>query len=329
MGNCCFAGGGQRIAVFAGAFDPVTDAHLMVIAEVLHLHDFDQVWVVPYTPVGSNRAPAASLLHRWMMMQMAVSSSFGSRFPVIVLDNFILEDVELGLPIDAPPTDNSKIREIKVPSKPLSNGTRTSDDRLEYVELENPSLASIEYSETRQGFTRDHFLHFLETISKITNPFPEHDFHVIIGSNKVEDIRKAYPDFDEPCILDWKFVVAPRLTFPMTLPLPSNFTMLGRGQSTKPVPKGANSPQPSRFLSVCFKNSHGEYRDPYQHISTNLTTHQVRHRLRSQGVDSVEGLIPPVVLAHIIRNELYVNGSDVREAPLKVSSSIGSNLSTL
>ena len=35
------------VAVFGGAFDPITDGHLMMAAEVVHAKLADAVWVVP------------------------------------------------------------------------------------------------------------------------------------------------------------------------------------------------------------------------------------------------------------------------------------------
>jgi len=272
-----------------------------------------RVWVVPYTPQLHRSPPSASLLHRWMMMQMAVSSSFGSRFPVFVLDDFLLEDLEL-LPAN---------QISKVPSKSKIEVSGSSGTYHELKDLPTPT-------ESSSASPRDHLSYFLESVEKVTSRFPHFTFTLIVGSNFLEGLQTSLKDIREPSIARWNFIVAPRLSHPISPQFPPNFTILGRNQSTK-ASHNDTMPQPS-ILSVCFGNRNHHQRDPHQHISTNLTTDQVRHRLRTLGVDSVEGLIPPVVLAHIVRNNLYVMEPVVGDPTLAVltvapCASFGSNLS--
>jgi nicotinate-nucleotide adenylyltransferase len=80
----------KRIAVFGGSFDPITDAHLKVMAEIIHAKMADEVWVVPCGP-RKDKNLIASPLDRLIMCHLAVNSSFGSHFPVLVKEIEIFE----------------------------------------------------------------------------------------------------------------------------------------------------------------------------------------------------------------------------------------------
>ena len=80
----------KRIAVFGGSFDPITDAHLKIMAEIIHAQMADEVWVIPCGP-RQDKKLVASPLDRLMMCHLAVDSSFGSRFPIKVKEIEIFE----------------------------------------------------------------------------------------------------------------------------------------------------------------------------------------------------------------------------------------------
>ncbi|MCJ7793038.1 MAG: nicotinate-nicotinamide nucleotide adenylyltransferase [Candidatus Marinimicrobia bacterium] len=80
----------KRIAVFGGSFDPITDAHLKVIAEIIHAEMADEVWVIPCGP-RKDKNLVACPLDRLIMCHLAVDASFGSRFPVLVKEIEIFE----------------------------------------------------------------------------------------------------------------------------------------------------------------------------------------------------------------------------------------------
>lgn len=84
----------RKIAVFGGSFDPITDAHLKVIAEIIHSKSADEVWVVPCAP-RQDKSLVVNPLHRFVMCNLAVDSTFGSRFPVFVKDFEIDEKVAI------------------------------------------------------------------------------------------------------------------------------------------------------------------------------------------------------------------------------------------
>ena len=81
----------KKIAILGGSFDPITDAHLKIAAEIIHAQTADEVWVVPCGP-RRDKALIASPLERYLMCNLAVDSSYGSRFPVKVKDFEIFEE---------------------------------------------------------------------------------------------------------------------------------------------------------------------------------------------------------------------------------------------
>lgn len=80
----------KRVTIFGGSFDPITDAHLKVAAEIVHSQMADEVWVIPCGPRPDKKLVADSL-HRYIMCHLAVNSSFGSRFPIYVKDFELFE----------------------------------------------------------------------------------------------------------------------------------------------------------------------------------------------------------------------------------------------
>lgn len=81
----------KKIAILGGSFDPITDAHLKIAAEIIHAQMADEVWVVPCGP-RKDKTLIANPLQRLIMCNLAVDSTFGSRFPVKVKDFEIFEE---------------------------------------------------------------------------------------------------------------------------------------------------------------------------------------------------------------------------------------------
>ncbi|MBM4402636.1 MAG: nicotinate-nicotinamide nucleotide adenylyltransferase [Candidatus Cloacimonetes bacterium] len=81
----------KQIALFGGSFDPITDAHLKVAAEIIHAQKADEVWVTPCGP-RKDKKLVASPLQRFIMCNLAIDSTFGSHFPVQVYDVEIQEN---------------------------------------------------------------------------------------------------------------------------------------------------------------------------------------------------------------------------------------------
>jgi len=82
----------RRVALYGGSFDPITNAHINVAAEIIHSKKADEVWVVPCGPRPDKPSLKTPALERFIMCHLAVNGTFGPRFPVKVCD------VEVRLP---------------------------------------------------------------------------------------------------------------------------------------------------------------------------------------------------------------------------------------
>ena len=76
----------KRIAVYGGAFDPITDGHLKCACEIIHARAADEVWIVPCGTRPDKPSLRTPYLHRLIMCHLAVDTSFGSTFPIRVCD---------------------------------------------------------------------------------------------------------------------------------------------------------------------------------------------------------------------------------------------------
>lgn len=76
----------RKVAVYGGAFDPITNAHLTCAAEVVHSCSADEVWLVPCGPRPDKPNLKTPAVDRYCMCQVAVNTSFSQRFPVKVSD---------------------------------------------------------------------------------------------------------------------------------------------------------------------------------------------------------------------------------------------------
>merc|ERR1711971_555167 len=72
----------KKIGIYGGHFDPPTNAHLLLAAEVLHHGNVDELWLCPTGP-QPDKTPAR---HRYAMCEIAVSSWYSSSLPVSVTD---------------------------------------------------------------------------------------------------------------------------------------------------------------------------------------------------------------------------------------------------
>eukprot|EP01065_Artemidia_motanka_P026902 TRINITY_DN3213_c1_g2_i1.p1 TRINITY_DN3213_c1_g2~~TRINITY_DN3213_c1_g2_i1.p1 ORF type:complete len:344 (+),score=67.33 TRINITY_DN3213_c1_g2_i1:60-1034(+) len=75
--------GSRRVAVYGGAFDPITNAHLTCCSEIIHSESADEVWICP-----SGDRPDKPMLRpaidRVIMCEIAVNTTFSTEFPVKV-----------------------------------------------------------------------------------------------------------------------------------------------------------------------------------------------------------------------------------------------------
>lgn len=81
--------GRRKVAIYGGAFDPITNSHMTVAAEIIHSGHADEVWIVPSGP-RPDKPHLTKAVERYCMAQVAVNSIFSPGFPVKVSN----QDVE-------------------------------------------------------------------------------------------------------------------------------------------------------------------------------------------------------------------------------------------
>jgi len=94
LASFCFAGdrsalcddrdGRKRVAIYGGAFDPITNAHLTCAAEIIHSGSADELWIVPCGPRPDKPNLKTSAIDRLCMCQIGVNTAFSALFPVKV-----------------------------------------------------------------------------------------------------------------------------------------------------------------------------------------------------------------------------------------------------
>jgi len=80
----------KRVAIYSGAFDPITNSHLTCVAEIVHSGCADEVWLVPQGERPhdtSKQCPRARPIDRYVMCQIAVNTVYAPDFPVKVRDD--------------------------------------------------------------------------------------------------------------------------------------------------------------------------------------------------------------------------------------------------
>jgi len=75
--------GRRKVAIYGGAFDPITNSHMTVAAEIIHSGHADEVWIVPSGP-RPDKPHLTKAVERYCMAQVAVNSIFSPGFPVKV-----------------------------------------------------------------------------------------------------------------------------------------------------------------------------------------------------------------------------------------------------
>mmetsp|Transcript_14913 Transcript_14913/g.26130 ORF Transcript_14913/g.26130 Transcript_14913/m.26130 type:complete len:327 (+) Transcript_14913:37-1017(+) len=76
----------KRVAIYGGAFDPVTNSHLTCASEIVHSGCADEVWLVPCGPRPDKPKLKTPAVDRYCMCQIAVNTVFSPEFPVKVSD---------------------------------------------------------------------------------------------------------------------------------------------------------------------------------------------------------------------------------------------------
>lgn len=70
----------------SGSFNPITNAHLNIAAEIMHSKLADEVWITPCGKRPDKPSLKTSMIHRLVMCHLAIDTTFGSRFGVKVCD---------------------------------------------------------------------------------------------------------------------------------------------------------------------------------------------------------------------------------------------------
>eukprot|EP00929_Paragymnodinium_shiwhaense_P032592 TRINITY_DN18038_c0_g1_i1.p1 TRINITY_DN18038_c0_g1~~TRINITY_DN18038_c0_g1_i1.p1 ORF type:complete len:623 (-),score=124.44 TRINITY_DN18038_c0_g1_i1:183-1949(-) len=76
----------RSVAIYGGAFDPITNAHLTCASEIVHSQCADEVWLVPCGPRLDKPNLKTPPVDRYIMCQLAVNTVFSRRFPIRVSD---------------------------------------------------------------------------------------------------------------------------------------------------------------------------------------------------------------------------------------------------
>jgi len=76
----------RRIAIYGGAYDPITNSHLTAASEIVHSGKADEVWLVPCGFRPDKPKLKTPPLDRYIMCQLAVNTTFSPDFPIKVSD---------------------------------------------------------------------------------------------------------------------------------------------------------------------------------------------------------------------------------------------------
>ena len=88
----------KRVAVLGGSFNPPTDGHLLMAANIIHTRSADEVWLVPCGPRPDKPSMTTCARDRLLLTHLAVEATFSSTFPIKVNDEEIERDRALTTP---------------------------------------------------------------------------------------------------------------------------------------------------------------------------------------------------------------------------------------
>jgi len=74
----------KRVAIYGGAFDPITNSHLTCAAEIIHSECVDELWIVPCGPRPDKPNLKTLAIDRLCMCHIGVNTGFSPLFPVKV-----------------------------------------------------------------------------------------------------------------------------------------------------------------------------------------------------------------------------------------------------
>ena len=88
----------KRIAVLGGSFNPPTDGHLLMAANIIHTRSADEVWLVPCGPRPDKPSMTTCARDRLLLTNLAVETTFPPSFPIKVDDEEIEREKALTTP---------------------------------------------------------------------------------------------------------------------------------------------------------------------------------------------------------------------------------------
>ena len=72
----------RKIAIYGGSFNPITDAHLTMMAAIIHSRAADEVWVLPCGERPDKPTLKSAGEDRSLMCHLAIESTFTGTFPI-------------------------------------------------------------------------------------------------------------------------------------------------------------------------------------------------------------------------------------------------------
>jgi nicotinate (nicotinamide) nucleotide adenylyltransferase len=78
----------KKIVIVGGAFDPPTNAHLQLFAQIIHSKQYDEVWIVP-SGQRSDKSNMTDPISRLIMINLAINTYYTPDFPIKVIDTEI------------------------------------------------------------------------------------------------------------------------------------------------------------------------------------------------------------------------------------------------
>jgi len=84
----------RRVAVYGGAFDPITNGHLQLSTEIIHSGQVDEMWICPSGP-RPDKPSLSSPGYRCAMAEIAVNQGVAPSFPILVVDHEVKEAATL------------------------------------------------------------------------------------------------------------------------------------------------------------------------------------------------------------------------------------------
>jgi nicotinic acid mononucleotide adenylyltransferase len=305
-----------KVAIYGGAFDPITNSHMTVVAEVIHSRHADEVWIVPCGPRPDKPGLQTPAMQRYCMCQLAVNNSISSTCPVYVSDvevNKAPDYLQLlltsgqdavsflrGLTIDPKSGYISKV-DVNSAKKGVTVGMQLKTvDGLPYTyALLEDSVGSFVHSISLLFEIQSAYPTY-DLLSKLRSDNPKHEFVFIVGSdwlqpgttirNWVSRNPRWRPGSDvekniisgEKLLKEFDFLVIPRPGYDVVRSEedPTGLKQFG--------PRMTWMDMPNKFTFV----------------QGNLSSSEVRKRAQISYED-MDGLVPLPVLSFIKRQKLY------------------------